>query len=186
MASALPPNPHLPPPRPPSPQHSGRQRASGIFPAVIAVLSFVGLGLATLCGGALFVVGPRLWEAWQQSGWPQYLEGDETGPSPVAVRSGMDWMTARFLSQVYSVALDAVVADKVVKERLGEPIEIDLAAEDLYRRKSSADAEADQAIEFDIQGAQGKAVVRVDCSGGFQQPLRITRIVVTPEEGEPI
>jgi hypothetical protein len=187
MPSSLPAHPQPRTARPPAPQQAGRKRASGLWPAVIAVLSFVGLGLATLCGGTLYVVGPRAWEAWQRSGWQDYYLGGEPNPGPVVVRSGMDWMTARLLSQVYTEALDVVVADRAVIERLGEPIEIDLAAEDLYRRKSTGDDEADQAIEFNIQGSQGKAVVRVNATGGFQQQqLHIKRILVTPESGEPI
>ena len=83
----------------------------------------MGLGVATLCGGGIFVAGPRVWEAWERSGWREYYLGGDAGPGTPPVRSGLDWMTARLLSQIYSTALDRVVADAAVQERLGEPIE---------------------------------------------------------------
>ena len=96
---------------------------------------------------------------------------------------GNDWWTQRVLSQVYTVALDAVVADPQVIELLGEDVGPDYAAEDLYRRTNTGPLSATETFEFDLIGAKGQAKVAVVITGvGLsdpQQQVQFREITVT-------
>ena len=88
-----------------------------------------GLGCAGACAGVLYLAtSPRS----RGSGSRPDIEVPGITVQPPDVN---DWMTTRTLSQVYTSSLAAVVANKAVIERLGEPVLTDLEAEELYRRK---------------------------------------------------
>jgi hypothetical protein len=71
------------------------------------------------------------------------------------------------LTRVYTTALDAVVADKRVIARLGDPVEPDIESDKLFRReRTGMMTSEDETFEYDISGPKGKAVVRVVSSGG--------------------
>jgi hypothetical protein len=54
------------------------------------------------------------------------------------------------------------VADKQVIEKLGKPVQPVIESEQLFRRERTGALDNDEeAIEFDIAGPKGKAVVRV-------------------------
>jgi hypothetical protein len=100
--------------------------------------------------------------------------------------SALDWWTSRVLSQVYTVALDQVVADEDVIELLGEPIEVDYAAEELFIRKRTGNLNlSEEAIAFEIKGSKQSATVTVLAATPEQQ-LRIREIRVTAADGQTI
>jgi hypothetical protein len=99
-----------------------------------------------------------------------------------------DWWTQRVLSEVYTSALDTVVADQAVQEKLGEPVETDVAAEELFVRVIELEKDdKTEAIEFDVLGPNGRGTVRVTTTGGGQitrsTPIEIKSIAITLEDG---
>jgi len=84
-----------------------------------------------------------------------------------------DRMVTEMLMRAYTTALDAVVADKGVIERLGEPIEPDNDSDELFRRERRGRMTSeDETIEYDISGPKGKAVVLVVSTGAIAPPGR--------------
>jgi hypothetical protein len=101
-------------------------------------------------------------------------------PNVAMERDVNDWMTTRMLSEVYTKALAAVVADKAVIERLGDPLQTDIEAEDLYRRINTGPFNQQaETIEFDILGSKGKGIVSVES----KDQVNITKITVTAGDG---
>ncbi|MCI0357025.1 MAG: cytochrome c oxidase assembly factor 1 family protein [Planctomycetaceae bacterium] len=92
------------------------------------------------------------------------------------------WMTQRVLGDVYKSSLDVVVADEQVIERLGEPIETDLAAPELYRRAARGTKLArEETIEYELIGPKARATVSVTAA---TSPMQIDEIKVTLEDGK--
>jgi hypothetical protein len=162
------PNAFPPPPKPPQPKR-------GLSGAVIAILIIVPVTMLIcggLCAGVVALYTSYRWEMQRQAEMAgvgigpsiNFLPGAPPPPMPVD-----DWWTSRVLAPVYTVAIDAVAANKEVRERLGEPVEPLPDAEKLYRRKGGAPVApggpggqlGPQTIEFDIQGPKGRAVVSV-------------------------
>lgn len=160
----------------PQPQVTG-QLSRGWIVFILAVV-FGSLGLWSACAGVAYVA----------------LHGTPTVWNPVppganvfgTTQSPMDWWTSRVLSQVYTVALDQVVADEDVIELLGEPIEVDYTAEELFVRKGTGQLNpSEEAIAFDIKGSKQSATVTVLAATPEQQ-LRIREIRITAEDGQTI
>jgi hypothetical protein len=110
--------------------------------------------------------------------------------NPVAAQptwDGNDWWTQRVLSQVYTVALDAVVANEEVIARLGDDVGPDYAVENLYRRTNTGPLQATETFEFDLIGSKGNAEVTVTTGGGgmsdLQQQVQFREITVTFADG---
>lgn len=109
-----------------------------------------------------------------------------TPPKAAAALDPNSWWTNRVLAQAYTAALDATAADPAVTEQLGEPIEASLQGNTLFRRKNAGPLDAaEETIEFDIEGTQGRAVVTV-VSSLESGPLRIQAIIVKLAGGEAI
>jgi len=107
--------------------------------------------------------------------------------APQPTFDGNDWWTARVLSQVYTVALDAVVADPQVIERLGDDVSPDYAAEDLYRRTNAGPLSPTETFEFDLAGTKDKATIKVTITGAAMsdqgQQVHFREITVTFADG---
>jgi hypothetical protein len=156
----------------------------------IAVLA-VGAIFATLvCGG---VVAVTLF--WTITRAPAVLEQANLPvpviAPPVATSAAVnDWWIDRVLAQVYTTALDTVVTDERVLERLGEDVGVDIDAAELYRRQETGPLAKVETIEFEIAGSKGKGTVTVSVSGSenmeLDTNLQFTEITVTLSDGSAI
>jgi len=148
------------------PQSPGGLSGGGV--AAIAIVALLGsLTCAGVCAGVVYLAVPQAQSALQKA-------------KAVSGPPANDWWVSRVLSEVYTAALDTAVADKAVIERLGEPIETDVAAEDLFRRKRTGNLDpSSETIEFQILGPKGTAVVTVDVAGAGAGPLIVRSIQVT-------
>jgi Cytochrome oxidase complex assembly protein 1 len=161
-------------------QPTPSQPSRALSPAAVAAL-VIGAFLATiavfgLCAGVVFLGTPAARDALEPI----------TGPVPaVAVNPNVnDWWTQRVLSEVYSGTVDKVIADKGVIEKLGEPIETDLASADLFRRLNTGELNsASETIEFDLLGPKTKGTVSVVAAGVGAGPIQVKEIKVTLEDG---
>ncbi len=156
-------------------------KLSGRWVAFILAVVFGSLTLWSLCGGFVYL---SLWH-------PAALQPANLNVAQLARRTDPnDWWTSRVLSQVYTVALDAVASDPQVIEHLGESIETDLEAEDLYLRHRTGPLNpASETISFEISGPKGSATVTVVSKGGMGSPdqaLQIGEITVTAKDGTTI
>ena len=165
----------------------------GLSPGAVAGI-VIGAFLATLlCSGAMVGVVylglPKAQEALDRT---QVISARITTPPSVN-----DWWTQRVLADVYTAALDAVAGNEGVIERLGDPVEPDIAAETLYRRSGTAAlvpggikgprGAVEDTIEFDIQGPKGRGTVSVVAKGGIGNgQLQITTIKVKLDDGSTI
>src|SRR5262245_30128287 len=128
---------------------------------VAIVLVTVGLAGILCCGGGicsgvLFSV-VRSSPAVQQTA----TSIKSSLPQP-SVNPAWDWMAMEQLARAYTMALDAVVANQRVLEQLGRRVQPVIESDQLFPREGSgALSSAEEAIEFDVAGPKGKAVVRV-------------------------
>ncbi len=165
------------------PERPATAKLSGRWVAFILAVVFGSLTLWSLCAGFAYL---SLQQQPTALGPANLVIGKLAGrPDP------NDWWTSRVLSQVYTVALDTVAADPQVIEHLGESIETDLEAEDLFRRQRAGPLNtADETIAFDITGPKGSATVTVISAGGqlgdMNQALQIREITVTASDGTTI
>jgi hypothetical protein len=162
-----------------------KQPASGSGRAVAIVLVSFGLVTMLCCGGVcgglfLFVRSAPTTFAQVKSSIEEKMSAPLVQP-----KWADDWMAIEMLTRAYTTALDAVVADKRVIERLGDPIEPQNEPDKLFRReKQGSLGPQGETIEFDISGPMGKAVVRV-VTGAASAPAfsypwsRATKITVT-------
>jgi hypothetical protein len=168
-------------------EHQPTGRLSGRWIAFILGVVFGSLALWSLCAGFAYfslhgvpagLVPPALAPMGNPLGFPKA----RTDPN--------DWWTSRVLSQVYTAAVDHVNANPDVIELLGEPIEVDYQAEELYRREGTGPlGESREVIAFDISGPQGSATVTVVAATSqitAQQSFRILAIEVTRNDGQTI
>ena len=163
------------------------QRSAALSGGTIVALA-VGAIVATLgCGGIVF--GTILWAVTRA---PEVLErANLPVPSlapPLPTRAAVnDWWIDRVLGEAYSTALDAVVANEEVIERLGEDVGADVEAEELYRREQAGAIAKEETINFDITGAKGKATVSVTVKGSdnpdLGQRMTFSEIKVTLKDG---
>ena len=165
------------PPSTPVPQTLGGNRLTALIVGVL----LVSLVLWSACAGLVYLASPGVRSSLQQANakLPGAAQADPN-----------DWWTARVLSEVYTDALDAAVSHEGVIQRLGEPVEINLEAEDLYRRQKTGPLgqAGIETIEFDLQGPKGKATVSVLSRGAPQrgEMLQIERIEATFDDGTSI
>lgn len=161
----------------PSPQAS-----RALSPAAVTTI-VIGAFVATLavvgsCAGLVYLATPSVQDAMERARMPGSM-----------IRPNVnDWWTQRVLSEVYTSALDTVVADQAVQEKLGEPIETDVAAENLFVRVSEGELDdKEEAIEFDVLGPMGRGTVRVTTTGGSEMArstsIEIKSIAITLEDG---
>jgi|GEM_PF-3078275 hypothetical protein len=161
-------------------QPTPSQPSRALSPTAVAAL-VIGAFLATiavfgLCAGVVFLGTYAGRDAIEQV----------TGPVPaVAVNPNVnDWWTQRVLSEVYSAVVDKVVADKGVMEKLGEPVETDLAATDLFRRLNTGELNSSsETIEFEIMGPKARGTASVVAAGVGAGPVQVKSIKVTLEDG---
>ena len=112
-------------------------------------------------------------------------------PIPTPRPNWNDWMIQRVLSEVYSASVDVVVADERVIEELGDPVETDVNAAELFVRVNEGNLDAKgEAIEFEVLGPQGRGTVRVTATGagdfGRNGPIQVQEITVTLDDGTTI
>lgn len=171
-----------PPVAPQSSQPSSRALSAGAITALVIGTFLATLVMAGLCAGLFFLGGPSVHDALEQA----------NVPVPTVRPNVNDWWTQRVLSEVYTGALDAVVADKGVMEHLGEPVETDIAAEDLFIRVNAGQLDPkNEAIEFEVLGPKARGTVRVTAAGVGEfgvgnGPLQIKEITVKLEDGKVI
>jgi hypothetical protein len=142
------------------PQHQPGGNNNRILAIVLVTMGLAGMLCCGggICGGVLFSV-VRSSPAVQQV--TTSIQSKLPQPQP-SMTSGWDWMAMEQLARAYTMALDAVVADKQVIEKLGKPVQPVIESEQLFRReRNGALSNEEEAIEFDIAGPKGKAVVRV-------------------------
>lgn len=164
-------------------QEPSPQPSRALSPSVVTAL-VIGAFVATLtvfgmCAGVIYVGTPHVRDAMEQARMPV----------PMIRPNVNDWWTQRVLSEVYTSALDTVVADQAVQEELGEPIETDVAAEELFVRVDAEELDdKEEAIEFDVVGPNGRGTVRVTTKGGMgnmgrSTAIEVKSIAVTLEDG---
>jgi hypothetical protein len=149
-----------------SPQQSGPQQSSSAWTVALVIIAAVGVMMLVCCGGLAFL--GTLFYARAERVAAQVQEAVQASPAPPAPTPGWqnEWIAIAQLAPAYSAALDAVVGDTAVQEKLGEPIEPVGESEALFRRDKNGNwAGGEETIEFDIQGPKGKAVVRVVAAG---------------------
>ncbi len=172
---------NLPTPQQPPTDRPSRALGAGAMAAIVVGAFLATLVMFGLCAGVFFVGGPRAREALEQANIAV----------PTARPNWTDWMTQRVLSEVYTGTVDAVVEDQGVVEALGEPVETDVNAAELYVRVNAGDLDSQgEAIEFDVLGPKGRGTVRVTAKGvsntGMNGPIQIQEITVTLEDGTTI
>jgi Cytochrome oxidase complex assembly protein 1 len=173
----------------PQPQQPSRSLSAGMVAALIIGALLASVTVFGLCAGLVLMGVPQAREALERADVPI----SQIAPAPLVVLNAdpNDWWTQRVLSDVYTAALDKVVADPAVIEKLGEPIETDIDAPTLYRRANMGGLNAgSETIEFDVQGPNGKGVVRAVVTGAGVQmgamPIQFTEFTVTLEDGSVI
>ena len=144
----------LPPPK------EQRRNSGTLLAAIVIAIVLMAIGCAGACAGFFYFATPRVQVALQRAN----VRLPDVGlPNVAARQDANDWMTTRMLSEVYTRSLAVVVANKEVIERLGEPLQTDIEAEELYRRINiGAFDNRGETIEFDILGSKGKGVVTVE------------------------
>jgi hypothetical protein len=146
-----------------TPQQSGPPTSSsGAWTIALIVLAVVGVMMLICCGGLAFLGGLFYTRAERVAA--QVKTAVQTGRVPANPGPAWqsEWLAMSQLMPVYSAAIDAVATDKSVLEKLGEPIEPSGESDSLFRREKKGDwTGGEETIEFDVQGSQGKAVVRV-------------------------
>jgi hypothetical protein len=165
----------------PTVAHSPRPLSRGWIAFILAVV-FGSLALWSLCAGIAYV---------SLHGAPGTLPVPPGLGQVAARRSGLDWWTARVLSEVYTAALDHVVTDSDVIDLLGEPIEVDYDAEELFSRRGTGELNSQsETITFEIKGSKASATVTVVAATPQQpvlgQQLKINEISVTTTDGQQI
>ena len=173
----------VPTPQEQAPQAQSSQPSRALSPQAVAAL-VIGAFLASLtvfglCAGVIYISRPHVEDALERA----------RVPVPAMRPNANDWWTQRVLSEVYTSALDTVVVDQAVQEKLGEPVETDVTAAELFVRVNDGELDnREEAIVFDVLGPMGRGTVRVTTSGtgntmGRATPIEIKTIAVTLEDG---
>jgi hypothetical protein len=163
--------------QPVAPPQTQPQASRALRPRTVAAIVVGAFAATIVCAagiaGLTYLFLPRVQDALEQA---------NLMPRGVPFRFNSNaWMTQRVLGDMYKVSLDAVIIDKEVVERLGEPIETDLSEPELYRRVTSGTKLArDETIEYDLIGPKARATVSVTAS---TRPMQIDEIKVTLEDG---
>jgi hypothetical protein len=166
MSSPQPKHPQSPQP---SSSLSGGAVAAIVIGAMLATLTCAGV-----CAGIGYFAVPQAQSAIAKA---------KAIPQPPV----NDWWVSRVLSEVYTAALDTTVADKTVIEHLGEPVETDISAPELFRRTRTGDLDGkSETIEFDILGPKGSATVTVEVAGAGAGTMTVKSIRVTFGDGSEI
>jgi hypothetical protein len=181
----------------PQPQEPSRALSAGAVAAIAIGAFLASVAVFGLCAGVFTVGFPAAQTALRKANVPvpevTINPGGQvtiTPASPLAVNPPVnDWWTERVLSDVYAHALDTVVANKTVIERLGDPVETDIAAETLYRRVNAGELNTtSETIEFDILGPKGRGKVSVVAAGAVgagigNGPVQFREVHVTLDDG---
>jgi len=176
-----------------TPQQSQPSRglSAGAVAALVIGALLASLTVFGLCAGLVLLGFPQARESLERAELPDPQAIMTPAPLVALNPDPNDWWTQRVLSDVYTAALDKGVADPAVIEKLGEPIETDIAAPTLYRRANLGGLNAGgETIEFDILGSKGGGVVRVVVTGAGVQmgamPIQFREFTVTLEDGSVI
>jgi cytochrome oxidase complex assembly protein 1 len=173
---------------PPPEQPGGNSNRTLIIVLVAVGLLCLMCLCSGICGGLLFLVGRSKTTVRQVR---TAIEQRDVSPL-VQPQWAEDWMAMERLTRAYTTALDTVVADKQVTERLGNPVEPVMEAEKLFRREQSGPLTGEvETIEFDISGPKGKGVVRVTAGAANGPPgayawSRAEKITVVLRDGSEI
>jgi len=168
-----------------------RGLSAGAVTALVIGALLASVTVFGLCAGLVFLGFPQARESLERAELPDPQTMMTPAPLVALNPDPNDWWTQRVLSDVYTAALDKVVADPAVIEQLGDPIETDIAAPTLYRRANLGGlTPGGETIEFDVQGSKGKGVVRVVVTGAGVQmgamPIQFREFNVTLEDGSVI
>jgi len=180
-----------------TPQQPSRALSAGAVTAIVIGAFLASVAVFGLCAGVFTIGFPAAQTALRKANVPvpdvTLNPGGQvtiTPAPPLAVNPAVnDWWTQRVLADVYTHAVDTVVADKMVIERLGDPVETDIAAEELYRRVNTGQLNtASETIEFDILGPKGRGTVSVVAAGAVgagigSGPVQYKEIHVTLDDG---
>jgi hypothetical protein len=184
----------------PQPQQASRALSAGAVAAIVIGAFLASVAVFGLCAGIISFAFPAAQTALRKANVPvpdvTINPGGQvtiTPAQPMAVNPAVnDWWAERVLSDVYAHALDTVVANKTVIERLGDPVETDIAAETLYHRVNTGELNtASETIEFDILGPKGRGTVSVVVAGAAgaagagigSGPVQFKEIHVTLDDG---
>jgi Cytochrome oxidase complex assembly protein 1 len=175
------------------------QQQAGSGAGRTALLILLGVGcMAMFCCGGFAILGALLFTRTktdlQRMQASIQSRAQRSRAAPGSQTDWTDWIAMSQLTPVFTAALDAVATDKQVIERLGTPIETAGDSDKLFRREKTGQwTGADEALEFDIQGPQGRAVVRVTTAAQNPAPdppgrsnLRPDTITVTFTDGAQI
>lgn len=159
-------------------QQPGRWTTGQILAIILIPLATMALGCLGLCGGILFLGRARLQSAVERTG----IDIRDITPEPQT--DWNDWMVRRELTHFYQTALDSVMADKALGEKLGEPIETALESDDLFRRRDKGSLNPrGEHIEFDVRGPKGTGKVAVVSTPPRADGIQPDGITVTLSDG---
>jgi hypothetical protein len=181
----------------PQRQEPSRGLSAGAVAAIVIGAFLASAAVFALCAGVVSLAFPAARTTLRQANVPvPYVSINPGGrvtitpAPPLAVNPAVnDWWTQRVLSDVYTLAVDTVVANETVIETLGDPVETDIAAVELYRRvNTGALNTASETIEFDILGPKGRGTVSVVAAGAVgagigSGPVQYKEIHVTLDDG---
>jgi hypothetical protein len=170
MSGNLPNAPHAPLP--------SRALSPTALTAIVVGAFLATLTMVAICSGVVYFGYPAARNAVEAAG----------GTVPNLVQPNVnDWWTQRVLSELYTGAIDKVVAHESVIEKLGEPVEPDINAQELFRRENTGALNGtSETIEFDVIGPRGRGTVNVEASGAGAGPIKVNAITVTLEDGSAI
>jgi hypothetical protein len=105
-------------------------------------------------------------------------------------------MVRRELTHLYQTALESVVTDKALIDKLGDPIETAIDSDELFRREGMDSLDSlgvraptgawdpqGERLRFDVQGPRGTGQVAVVSNQGGSDGLQPAKITVTLRDG---
>jgi hypothetical protein len=145
---------------PTKPGQSPNQSGTGSI--LVIVLSVLGC-MAFLCCGGLALLGSLFYSRLDSATAQRVQATIQNNPTPAfSPARQMEWIAMAQLTPVYTAALDTVVGNPEVLEKLGEPIQTPADPEALFRRAQKGEwTGEEESFEFDIAGPKGTAVVHV-------------------------
>lgn len=154
-------------------QSSGPGQRSEVVSTVTVVLAILGCTMFAFCAG-LGLLGAVFYSRMDAKSGRTAIQSFPAQPAPaplVAPAWQTEWIAIAQLTPVYTAALDTVLENATILEKLGEPLEPGDDPENLFRRQKSGDwTGVDETIEFDLRGSKGAAVVRVTAGSNVRQP----------------
>jgi hypothetical protein len=164
----------------PPPQQSRDVVIATVIAIAGAVLLTMALSCVGVCAGIVFLARTKIESALEQAGVP--IPGVASVPPDT---DWNDWMVRRELTHFYQTALESVVTDKTLLEKLGEPVETVIDTDELFRRQDKGGLNpSGEHIAFDVQGPKGVGTVAViSATPRGDQGIQPGKITVTLSDG---